>query len=143
VALTLAQRADIRFFCGWSARYHQNDRVELAMNAIDNDAAVLAQFQNGLAPSDGGPPGLIACCRDAMSQLRLAMKRKKASAVGSIQLNEQELEHIRGLGRQYTNQMCATLGVPRKVDVFSGYGANSFANWDGMGSGGGGNYIGK
>lgn len=142
MALTTAQRAEIRFFCGWSARFRQTDsRLEQALNALDGDADTLALFTNILAPVDGSPPGLIACCRDAMAQLRLAMKRKKASKVGSIELNAGELEHIRGLGRQYSNQMCAILGVPRRVDVFSESGASTFASSSGPEPSG--NYIGK
>lgn len=143
MALTTAQRADVRFFCGWSARFRQVDSaLEQAMNALDEDAATLALFTNILAPLDGSPPGLIACCRDAMAQLRLAMKRKKATQVGTIVLNPQELENIRELGRQYAKQMCSILGVERGTDVFSSSGGVAFAYSSG-GRDGGGNYIGK
>jgi hypothetical protein len=139
VALTAAERADIRFFCGWSARFRQTDsRLEQAMNALDGDATTILLFTNTITAT---PPGLLALARDVLTQIKNSTKRLKASKVGSIELNSMEMEQLRDLGRQYTNEMCAILGVARRVDVFAASGANSFAGLDGMEIGG--NYIGK
>lgn len=145
MALTAAQRAEITIFCGWSARFHQtDDKLDRAMNAIESYPEYEALLTNALAPIDGSPPGLIACCRDAMAKLRLAMNRKKASSVGSIKLNELELENIRGLGRQYATQMCLLLGVKKRGDVFAETCSTGFASFEGQDDGpGGSNYIGK
>lgn len=140
MALTAAQRADIRFLCGWSARFRQTDTaLEMSLNALDMDPETLLLFTNSAVAN---PPGLIALARGVLTQIATATKRLKASKVGSIELNSREMDQLRDLGRQYTAQMCSILGVPRRNDVFSMSGPTAMASFDGS-EYGGGNYIGK
>lgn len=140
MAFTAAQKSDVRFFCGWPARFHQADNaLERAINAISVDPTEEALFTNAIT---GTPPGLLALARDVQAQIKLSTKRMKASKVGSIELNARELEQLREVGRGYTAQMCSILGVPRGSDVFGTHAANTFADFH-SGSGSAGNYIGK
>lgn len=129
MALSAAQKADIRFYAGWQARYLQLDsRLEQAMNAIELQPEHEAQITNTINAS---PPGLLALLKDIDTKLRDSHGRLKASVVGSITLNRAELYQLRSEGRRFVGRLCSILGVCRGEDVF------------GSGSSGGSNYIGK
>lgn len=141
MALTQQQKADIRLYCGWSARWHQADtRLEGAMYAVDGDASVLVQIQNAISAT---PPGLLAILAEKDAQIRAATARMAADRVGTIELNRQELSQLRSQGRQYVARLCSILGVERGVDVFSPSAVRGFAGWDSAYSGGSDNYVGK
>lgn len=129
MALSASQRADIRLYAGWQARYLQIDSaLENAMNAIELQAAHEAQITNAIT---GSPPGLLALLKDIDAKLRDSHGRLKASVVGSITLNPAELYQLRSEGRRFVHRLCSILGVERGEDVF------------GSGSGGRDNYVGK
>lgn len=133
MALTEAQRNDIRLYCGYGTRFRQFDSIlEQAMNALDtnSDPSSLALIQNALT---GDPPGILACLRSVDAQRLAATKRFKAIKVGSIELNTQEMDKLCDLGRVYVTRLCAMLGVPRRADVFSSSGDGGSCD----------NYIGK
>lgn len=131
MALTNQQRADIRYYCGWSARFGQfNSALEMAMNALDTLPEDAAQIIN---PSDGTPPGVLAQLRQIDTELTAARRRYKADEVGSIQLNRAEATQLRRDGRQLVMRLRSVLGIkdiPGQADVFGA-------------SGTGGGFVGK
>lgn len=128
MALSAAQKADIRLYAGWQARYLQIDsQLEGAMRAIELQPEHEAQITN---PLTGTPPGLLAQLSDIDAKLRDAHGRLKASQVGSITLNPDELLSLRSEGRRLVKRLCSILGVPRGEDVFGSGGSAS-------------NYVGK
>lgn len=132
-ALTGAQKADIRLYVGWSARFHQEDsRLEHALLALDGDADAQAQVL-----------ALVAACKTIDTDLTAAHARLKASEVGSIKLNASELLARRSEGRRLVGRICTILDVERKHDVFGSAGFTTTAGFGRANSGGGGNYIGK
>lgn len=139
MALTESQKAEIRRYAGWSARFHQTDsRLEMAMLALESTPEHEAQITNALA---GSPPGLLAQLADIDAKIAAATSRLKASKVGSIELNPAEMYELRRIGRQFATRLCSILGVERRTDAF-GAGGTSFGTFGGPESGSG-NYVGK
>lgn len=121
MALTDSQKADVRYYAGWSARFHQTDSgLEHAMLALASDAAHEAQVV-----------ALITEMKAIDQELTAARGRYKADSVGSIELNRSEPQQIRRDGKIKVRRMCSILGIQPGVDVF------------GLGGGGGSNFIGK
>ena len=130
--LTSAQRASIRLYLGWSARFHQTDsRLEQAMSAIDvGDVDTYNFIVNAL---NGTPPGLLAQLGDIDTRLTAALVDVKARKVGSIELmGEGEISVLRSMGREYAGRLASLLGVEVRHDVFSGHGPRSFATSSGL-----------
>jgi len=120
MALTETERAEIRMYLGWSARFHQFDNeLEGAMNALDDPAKAdtLALFQNPLA---GSPPGFLAVLRDIDAKILAAHGRLKADVVGSIKLNRREAKQLYKEGKRITSRMARTLGVEVIHNVWDG-----------------------
>lgn len=141
MALTPTQRADVRRYLGWSARFHQFDsRLEQAMNALDTEPEHEAQITN---PLTGTPPGILAALEDIDSKLTAAHSRLKADKVGSILLNRREMRQLYREGRRHTRRLAAILGVERRIDVYGGGDVNTFAGHGGPYSSSSGNYVGK
>jgi hypothetical protein len=139
MALTATQKADVRRFLGWSARFHQFDsRLEHAMSAIDTEPEHEAQITNLIGDA---PPGLLALLEDIDAKLLSSHSRLKADVVGSIKLNRREQKQLYREGRRHTGRLASILGVEVRQDVYSGVGPTTFASHGGMG--GDGNYIGK
>jgi hypothetical protein len=122
---TEAQRAKVRWYLGWSARFHQSDsRLEQAMNAVDMETTDATH-------------DLIIANLTAMDAINTrivgAYDRLKALKVGSIDLpGHQEIGLLRSEGRRLGGAVAAALGVPTRHDVWSGTGNKSFAGWDGL-----------
>jgi hypothetical protein len=131
--LTPAQRAQIRTYLGWTARFAQTDtRLEWAMNAIDADpdpsnynnvTALLTQIQtlkDTTLPSTYG--------------------RLKAVEVGSIKISEargtggkgEEIAILRSEGRRMVGELAVIFGVEVRHDVFSGSGPSHYTDRYGM-----------
>jgi hypothetical protein len=127
LALTSAQKADIRYFLGWSARFQQTDsRLEQAMSAIatvpDSEALVITA---------------IASCKTIDTNLVDAWKRLKAIKVGSIALPvRNEINTLRSEGRRFASRIASTLGVEIRADVFSGTSYRGYATYGGVRPGG-------
>jgi hypothetical protein len=67
VALTEAQRVSIRFYLGWSARFHQTDsRLEQAMNAIDTLPETQTRVEAVLTDLDS----VATAIKDSYSRLK-------------------------------------------------------------------------
>jgi len=127
MALTDVQRADVRFFLGWSARFHQFDsRLEQAMNAISTEPEAETLVL-----------GEIAACKDIDTKLTAAHARLKALKVGSIGLSGPgEIQALRKEGKRHTTRMAAIFGVERRIDVFSSGSHGAFASFGGLQSSG-------
>jgi hypothetical protein len=132
VALTDTQRANVRLYCGWSARYFQTDsRLEQALNSLgsraEEEALVVA---------------MLASLADIDTRLTAAYKRLKAAAVGKITLPGQlEVMTLRSEGRRFSGRLASTLGVAIRHDVWSGSGPSRFASVSGMFADGSDNYV--
>lgn len=110
MALTNSQKADIRLYLGWSARFLQVDsQLEGAIAAVQNDAAHEAQLT-----------ALLVEVANIDTKLKAAYPRLQASKVGSIELNSGEIGMLRSEGRRFVGRMASVLGVDVRNDVFSG-----------------------
>jgi hypothetical protein len=122
---TAVERAKIRWYLGWSARFHQADsRLEQAMNAVDMETTDATH-------------DLITAQLTAMdaigTKITQAYDRLKALKVGSIDLpGHGEIGMLRSEGRRLGGQLAAALGVETRPDVWSGTGNKSFAGWNGL-----------
>jgi hypothetical protein len=129
MALTAAQRTQIRLVTGWQDGFGQFDsRLEQAMNYADSRPELLAQLQNAI---DGSPPGLLASIAAIDTKLLGAHTRMKALAAGSLTLNPAELQQLRSEGRRFVGRLCAILGVEARHDYFSGSLPREGGNWVG------------
>ena len=124
MAFTEAERVKIRFYLGWSARFHQGDsRLEQALNAVDNlpDTQTLIRDE------------MLASMDDIRLKLTDAHKRLKALKVGSIDLPQaNEVAMLRSEGRRHASSLAATLGVPIRHDVFGSSRYRYFASHTGL-----------
>jgi len=128
MALSDAQRADVRLYLGWPARFLQTDSaLELAMRALETTPE-----------SEALVTSLLASLADVDVKLEAAHARLKAAKVGSIELNGAELVQLRGEGRRFAGRLAALLGVEIRVDVFSGNPSTHRSSW--AGPVGGSNY---
>lgn len=113
--LTAAERADIRYFMGWPARFFQTSSLlEQAMSALDGQPESLVLVQ-----------AAVTACKDIDTKLIDAHGRLKAMKVGSIDLpGNREISSLRDEGRRWVGRLSATLGCPIMQDVFSGAAIN-------------------
>lgn len=117
MALTDAQRAEIRMFLGWTPRYGQTDNaLERAMNAIETFPADESLITNAIGDD---PPGLLASIKDVDSKLIVAHGRLKADNVGSIQLNRREMSQLYRDGKRMVGRLARLLGVEVRGGPFS------------------------
>lgn len=127
MALTATQEAKVRYYLGWSARFHQSDsRLEMALSALpsepESEALIIAALLK---------------CEDIDTKLTDAHGRLKAMKVGSIDLpGHREVETLRNEGRRWVGRIASTLGVEVRQDVFSGALPSGFAGPGGLSSGG-------
>lgn len=127
MAFTEPQRVKVRFYLGWSARFHQHDsRLEQAMNAIDVLADTQTQVELVLTDLD-----------DLVTKLKDSYDRLKAMKVGSIELpGKNEVALLRSEGRRNVGGLAAILGVEVRQDVFGSGRYRHFATSGGLGGGG-------
>jgi hypothetical protein len=127
MALTATQEAKVRYYLGWSARFHQSDsRLEMALSALPSEAE-----------SETLIVAALVRVEDIDTKLTDAHGRLKAMKVGSIDLpGHREVETLRSEGRRWVGRIASTLGVEVRQDVFSGALPNGFADPAGLSSGG-------
>lgn len=126
--LTDEERATVRMYMGWSARFAQTDTaLERAMNAIDMMPAELAMLRTHLTELARVDASITAC-----------EARFKADQVGSITLSQTELPRLRSRGMERVGRMATLLGVEVRDNAFS----PDLPRWRGGhgGPSGGGNY---
>lgn len=123
MAFTDTQRAQVRLYLGWPARFWQSDsRLEQAMNSIDDKAEELTICT-----------GLLTSLADIDTRLTACYTRLKALAVGKITLPGQgELMALRSEGRRFAGRLASTLGVAVRHDVWSGSTPSQFSSYDGL-----------
>jgi hypothetical protein len=127
MALTNAQRVEIRRCLGWSARFRQFDsRLEMAFNALD---AMFAEDPDTTTLVLGLLPKIAA----VEAELLDAHTNLQAEKLGSISLDgAKQIAVLRSEGRRFVGQLSATLGVPVRHDIFSGRAPSTFASPRGM-----------
>lgn len=128
MALTDEERASVRMYMGWSARFAQTDTgLERALNAIDQMPADLALLRTHLTELARIDAAILAC-----------EARFKADQVGSITLSQSELPRLRSRGMERVGRMATLLGVEVRDNAFS----PDLPRWRGGhgGPSGGGNY---
>jgi len=140
MALSDQNKADIRTYLGWSARFHQTDSsLEQAMSALTTEPEHEKWITNTLTPSATEPRGILAELVAVDAELIDAHTRLKALKVGTITLPiRNEINTLRSEGRRHVSRMATILGVPVRHDVYSGTPARSQAAYGGLA--GGGNY---
>jgi hypothetical protein len=109
MALTEAQKSDIRLYLGWSARFFQYDsRLEMAMSALEtrpeHETQVIA---------------LLVKLTTIDAEIEAARSRFKADKVGSITLRKEEPDQLRDEGRMFAKRIASILGVEIRNDIFS------------------------
>jgi len=109
MAFTGAEKATIREYMGWSARFAQYDTaLERAMSAIEtmpDDEAKARTHLVELARIDAA----IQACE----------ARFKATKVGSIVLSESELSRLRSRGAERLGRLATLLGCEVRDNPFS------------------------
>lgn len=137
MALSPAQRVQVRTYLGWSARFHQMDSaLEQAMNALDQDADSLSLVTRAL--NDPLGPGLLASIVDVDTKLVGADTTLLVSAAGTVQLDPaRQVALLRSKGRMFVGRLAALLGVPVREDYFAGAGPKG-PFWGMAGTNGGG-----
>lgn len=126
--LTDEEKATIRMWMGWSARFAQTDSaLERAMSAIDAMPADLALLRVHLTELARIDAATLAC-----------EARFKADQVGSITLSQSELPRLRSRGMERLGRLATLLGVEVRDNPFS----PDLPRWRGGhgGPSGGGNY---
>ena len=129
MALTDAQRAQVRKYLGWPARWWQTtSQLEMGMNALDQTPAELTEVET-----------MLTALADIDTRITGAYGRLKAMKVGSIELpGHGELMALRSEGRRLTGRLSAKLGVPILADAWGSGGPSAFAEADRMVPSGGG-----
>jgi len=108
VALTGTQKAKIRKYLGWSARFVQFDRaLDGAFEAIattpEQEAEVVIDLDE---------------CIRLDAAIVAAEARLKATSVGPIDLNGGEIGALRARGRTHVGRIATALGVEVREDSF-------------------------
>lgn len=114
--LTASQRANIRNWMGWSARYHEMDRsLENALDALstlpDDEAVILVDYNRILDIEDR--------LFDTSGGLN-ALDRMKVGAIGNIRLNANEVGRLRNEAALLVERIAHTIGVKVRHNAFRG-----------------------
>lgn len=123
MALTEPQRDSVRQYVGWNFRFRQTDsQLELALNAVDQDATVQATVI-----------GMLASLASIDASITDAYSRIKAKSVdGDLVLMEsQEIAILRSEGRRFVGRLAAYIGVPVRQDVYGSALPSHFAGYGG------------
>lgn len=123
MALTGTERASIRRYLGYPARFHEWDTIlEQAMNALDgtDDEAVVRTELARCAAIDAELDALDGSIQDVVN------------AGSTIRLSPaQQLSVIRSRGRQAVARLSALFAVPIRSDAFGTGGYSTLANYAG------------
>lgn len=124
MAFTLAEKVRIRFYLGWSDRFHQFDsRLEQAMSAVEANPDTETFIRDAI----------MVDIEDIRTKLKDAHGRLKAMKVGSINLpGQNELMLLRMEGRRHVGSLAATFGVEVRHDIFGSSRYKYFAGHGGL-----------
>jgi hypothetical protein len=107
--LTDEEKARIRMYLGWGARFAQTDSaLERALSAVQEMAAELSLLREHLVELERIDAAIQAC-----------EARFKADQVGSITLSQTELPRLRSRGVERVGRMARQLGVEVRDNAFS------------------------
>lgn len=131
--LTLTERANIRYYLGWTFRFRQqSSKLEFAMDAINSESQTDGEVTVVIIRD------LITKIAAIETEIGKMHTRFKADVIGSITLNKQELDMLRSEGTRFCAQMAGILGVPVVHNIFSSQAPKYEMGWFGkMGSGSG------
>jgi hypothetical protein len=140
MGLTEPQKAQIRSYLGWQARFHSLDSsLELAMRALDDAANIssLDIITRDIDADEG--PGILAMLKSIDAKIYDDDIMAGVEAAGSIHLKAPEgLGIMRSKGRMWCARLASLLGVRVRSDYF-GTTANGplmgLANYEGNGGG--------
>ncbi len=123
MAFTEPEKVKIRFYLGWSARFHQFDSsLEQAISAVEAEADTEAFVRDDL----------LVALDDVRTKLTDAHSRLKALKVGSIDLPKaNEVMLLRAEGARHANSLAATMGVSVRHNIFGSSRYRSFATHGG------------
>ena len=123
MALTDQNKADIRYYLGYSARYYHTDTVlEGAMSSLESDAEAETQV---LAD--------IVKLQALDTRIEGTYDRLKVLKVCDIQLaHKKEMCLLRSEGRRIVGRIASTIGVPVRHDVYGSGRYSSHATFDGL-----------
>ena len=129
-AFTPAQRAQIRTYLGWTARFAQTDtRLEWAMNAVDADSDT-SNHDNVVA---------LLTLIQTMDETTIpgSYLNLKANEVGSIKISGagmkgEEIAVLRSEGRRLVGKLAVIFGVEVRHDIFSGSGPSNYTDRTGQ-----------
>lgn len=109
MAFTDEEKATIRQYLGWSARFAQTDTgLERAMSAIETMPADLALARTHLVELARIDAAITSC-----------EARFKAEQVGSIKLSQTELRRLRSRGEERVGRLATLFGVEVRDNAFS------------------------
>lgn len=109
MAFTDTEKATIRMYLGWSARFAQTDTaLERAMSAVETMPADEALARTHLVELARIDTAITAC-----------ESRFKADQVGSITLSQTELSRLRSRGMERVGRLATLLGVEVRDNAFS------------------------
>lgn len=140
MGLTEAQKAQVRLYLGWQARFHSIDSsLEMAMRALDESSNAEALDQIVRAIDDAAGPGILAMISAIDTKIHDDDIMAGVKAAGSIHLVAAEgLGVMRSKGRMWCARLASLLGVRIRSDYF-GTTANGpvhgLANFEGSGGG--------
>ena len=129
MAFTDTEKADIRKYLGWQARFAQFDSaLERAFSAIGGGAFPAEEQQ---------ARDLVTKIKGIETEIDTAHSRFKADKVGPIALNRNEIRQLVDRGESYIGQLARCMGVPVKGHALRAdlpdFGASP---WGPMGGGG-------
>lgn len=109
MAFTNAERAGIRKYLGWNARWVQFDSaLERAFSFVDNQTA------GGDTSSEDEARTLLGKITTIEGEIDASRTRFKANKVGTIELNRSEVGQLVGRGESYIGQLARVFGVEVK-----------------------------
>lgn len=111
MALSNADKAQVRYYLGYSGRFYQVTTVlEQAMIAIDTDADIVTLIQS-----------ILVTLADVDTRITDALSRLKALRLegDAVLPGMGEIGGLRSHGRMYAGRMAAILGVPIVRNPFS------------------------
>jgi hypothetical protein len=134
MALSNADKSNLRYWLGYSARFYQTDsNLEQAMNAVGSDDTVVGLLQS-----------LVTRCVAIDAKLVDAEGRQRYEAADQeaiVYRGYAELAALRSQGRMTVGRMAALLAVTPRHDAFAPCVSNDAPNLSPFASSGGGNLM--